>query len=101
LKKIIVIIIILVFSSCKEKDTCYPEFKESLAYLKEFSDPKDEKTRLVDEIYRNIEVVESTSGILNQDSGMNLIRHITVTEKDINRWEKWVAEKCSMDNNFD
>ena len=97
-KNIVVFILIIIFSSCKEKDTCYPEFKESLSYLKEFSDPKDKKSRLTDEIFRNIEIVETTSGILNQDRGDNLIRHIVVTQEDINKWEKWITEKCTMEN---
>lgn len=99
MKKIIIILLILTFSSCKGKDTCYPEFKESLAYLKEYSDPSDKKSRLTDEIFRNIEVVESTSGILNQDQGGNLIRYIVVTKKDIDKWEKWITEKCPNKKN--
>ena len=84
--------------SCKQKDECYPEFKESLAYLKEFSDPNDKKSRFTDEIFRNIEIVESTSGILNKHRGDNLIRHIVVTQKDIDKWEKWIVKKCDSIN---
>lgn len=98
MKKVIVLILVIIFSACKEKETCYPEFRESLAYLKEFSNPKDNKLRLTDEIFRNIEVVESISGILNQDDGGNLIRHIVVTQKDIDKWEKWITKNCDSLN---
>jgi hypothetical protein len=101
LKKTFAIILIFILFSCKEKDNCYPEFKESLAYLKEFSNPDDKKSRLTDEIFRNIEVVESTSGILNKDDGGNLIRHIVVTQKDIEKWEKWISEKCPKNNQIE
>ena len=78
--------------SCKQKDKCYPEFKESLKYLKNSIKPDNEE-RLVIEITRNIEILESVSGIMNEDQG-NLIGKMIVRETDINKWEKWISEKC-------
>tara|TARA_B100000795_G_C22442741_1_gene302562 strand:+ start:81 stop:383 length:303 start_codon:yes stop_codon:yes gene_type:complete len=96
LKKIFVILIIFSILSCKQKDKCYPEFKESLKYLKNSIKP-DDKERLVIEITRNIEVLESISGIMNQDQG-NLIGKMIVRKTDIEKWEKWVSIKCDSKN---
>lgn len=79
--------------SCKQKDTCYPEFKESLSYLKEYIEPDNNKSRLTNEITRNIEILESASGILNADQG-NFLCKCIVLQSDIDKWEKWIEEKC-------
>ena len=78
--------------SCKQKDECYPKFKESLTYLKNSIKP-DDKERLVIEITKNIEVLESISGIMNQDQG-NLIGKMIVRKTDIDKWQEWISEKC-------
>ncbi|MEH1009521.1 hypothetical protein VDP25_17415 [Winogradskyella sp. ECml5-4] len=96
MKKTIVILIILSILSCKQKDECYPEFKESLTYLKNYIKP-DNQERLVIEITRNIEVLESISGIMNKDLG-NLIGKMIVRQADIDKWEKWISKKCDSLN---
>jgi hypothetical protein len=98
LKKTFAIILIFILFSCKEKDNCYPEFKESLSYLKESIDPNDNQSRLVVEIHRNIKVLESISGILNKDRGMHTINVMFVTQDDIANWETWVSKKCDSIN---
>ena len=84
--------------SCNQKDNCYPEFKESLSYLKDYTDPNDNKSRLNIEIQRNVKVLESISGILNKDRGMNLLNVMHISKDDIANWEKWVSKKCDSIN---
>ncbi len=96
LKQAFIILLIFSISSCKQKEECYPEFKESLTYLKDYIKP-DNKERLVIEITRNIEVLESISGIMNQDQG-NFIGKMMVRQADIDKWEKWISEKCPKNN---
>jgi hypothetical protein len=84
--------------SCKQKDDCYPEFKESLSYLKKSIDPNDNEYRLNVEIQRNVEVLESISGILNKDRGMNLLNVMFISQDDIANWEAWISKKCDSIN---
>lgn len=99
LRKTFVILIIFSILSCKQKDECYPEFKESLSYLKKSVDPDDNASRVNIEIQRNVEVLESISGILNKDRGMNLLNVMFISQGDIANWEAWISEKCPDENN--
>ena len=83
----------MILLSCQQNQ-CHPEFKKSLTYLKASTNPGDKKPRLVIEIQRNIEVLESISGILNKDRGMNYLSVMTVTKGDILNWENWYSENC-------
>jgi len=80
--------------SCEQKNQCHSEFKQSLTYLKASIDQNDNESRLVIEIHRNIKVLESISGILNKDRGMNTLNTMFVTEMDIQNWENWYSENC-------
>jgi len=89
---------ILIISSCKEKDNCYPKFKKSLSYLKESIKPENKNTYYLNEITENIEVLESISGIMNGDQG-NIIGKFMVLQSDIKKWENWISEKCPIKKN--
>ncbi|WP_298902215.1 hypothetical protein [uncultured Psychroserpens sp.] len=84
--------------SCKQKDECYPEFKESLNYIKESVDPNVNESRLSIEIQRNIKVLESISGILNKDRGHNFLNIMNISQSDITKWETWISKKCDSIN---
>ncbi len=92
-KLLFFLILILSFQlySCKKK--CQGKFKKSLTYLKEYINPDNRETRLVIEITHNIEVLESISGILNNDQG-NFLGKMIVTQTDIDKWEKWLLVQC-------
>ncbi len=94
MKHTFIIFILCSIFSCKQKDECYPEFKESLSYIKKSVDPNDHEARLVIEIHRNVEVLESISGILNKDRGQNLLNVMFISQDDIANWEAWISEKC-------
>lgn len=94
MKHVFIILIILSVFSCKQKDECYPEFKESLSYIKKIVDPNDDEARLVTEIHRNVEVLESISGILNKDRGYNYLNMMHISQNDVANWEAWISEKC-------
>jgi len=101
LKNIVVFILIIIFSSCKEKDTCYPEFKKSLSYIKEHIDPNNNEFRLNKEVEHNLVLLESISGILNQYQDHNILNVRFITQNDISKWEAWVSKKCDSLNNND
>lgn len=94
MKHTFIILILCSIFSCKQKDECYPEFKESLSYIKKSVDPNDHEARLVTEIHRNVEVLESISGILNKDRGQNYLNMMFISQDDISNWEAWIFEKC-------
>ena len=85
-------------SSCREKYDCYPKFKKSLFYLKESIKPENKKTYYVLEITKNIEVLESIAGIKNNDQG-NIIGKFIVLQRDIEKWENLIFQKCHVNKN--
>jgi hypothetical protein len=95
---IIFALLIVMTSSCREKDDCYPKFKKSLSYLKESIKPGNKKTYYVLEITKNIEVLESIAGIKNNDQG-NIIGKFIVLQRDIEKWENWIFQKCHVNKN--
>jgi hypothetical protein len=95
---IIFALLIVMPSSCREKYDCYPKFKKSLFYLKESIKPENKKTYYVLEITKNIEVLESIAGIKNNDQG-NIIGKFIVLQRDIEKWENWIFQKCHVNKN--
>lgn len=97
MKKIILnLVIALIISSCNSKEPCNKQFKENLAFLKEYRTNKD-KTYKLEEIEDKIEFLEIQSGIEAKDKG-NIIGRFIVSEDDITNWENWLKKECDLVN---
>jgi len=68
-----------------------------LSYIKKYAPPDNEREVLAVETIPNVELMESVLGLMNEDQG-GTFGKIMVKQSDINKWERWVSEKCSNSN---
>lgn len=103
MKKIIIIIVITLFSCNfnKNNNNCYKKYRNyrsSLLYLKEYRLHEEGKTFFLHKVASNIEFLETQSKIKSEYQG-NFIGRTRISSKDIENWEHWLNKRCdSMDN---
>ena len=65
-------------------------------FLKEFVEPENKSSYYAKELEYNVQVLESISGILNNDRGNPI--GIIVLKSDVDKWDKWYSKKCDSLN---
>ncbi len=96
MKYFAIVICLIVITSCSEKnnriDKC-KEFETSYSFIKEYLENRDEKSFLLSEIEKNIETLESITGIKSSKGG-NTIGKFWVQDIDIKLWKEWRDVNC-------